>query len=191
MACNYRAGMLDATLIEGNSPVNESAEHTEPDVAELYLRRQTWVSTTPESVYALVSDVSAMGPLSPDVVWARFDDGDGPFVGSWFTGHNRGSKGEWETRCKITTAVPGVMFGWAVIVDAAIIGHWTYELAAQDEGTLVTETWQVHNWIPVLGASQDELLELRSHTARSMERTLAALATSFTATSFTAAPTER
>ena len=135
-------------------------------------------SASPGTLYELLSDVGRMSAWSPDVVSARYDEGHGPQVGDWFTGRNEGPKGQWETRCTITEAVPGESFGWAVVRDGAQIGHWTYDLLAEADGTRVTVTWQVHNWIPLLGATEQELLALRDRTATSMERTLAALASS-------------
>jgi hypothetical protein len=148
------------------------------ELADLHLRREESVSATTATLYELLSDVNAMSAWSPDLVWARYDQGHGPRVGDWFTGHNAGPKGEWETRCTITEAVPGACFGWAVIVDGAPIGQWTYDLHAGDDGTRVTASWRVHNWVPILGTTLEELLALRAHTAASMERTLAALTSS-------------
>ena len=146
--------------------------------AELRLRRDIVASAPPATLYELLSDVGGMSAWSPDVVSARYDEGHGPRVGDWFTGRNVGPKGQWETRCTITEAVAGESFGWAVVVDGAQIGHWTYDVLAEDGGTRVTVTWRVHHWIPLLGTTEQDLLALRDRTATSMERTLAALASS-------------
>jgi len=65
--------------------------------------------------------VSAMPAWSPDLVSARYDDGHGPSVGSWFTGHNKDDSHEWETRMRVTEAEPAATFAWTVIVDGAEI----------------------------------------------------------------------
>jgi hypothetical protein len=146
------------------------------DVSHLRLQRRIRVSCTPAVAYDLISDVGAMSSFSPELVWARYDDGHGPTVGSWFTGRNRGPKGEWDTRSRITEAEPGVSFGWTVMVDGRSIGQWTYRFEPDEHGTWIEEAWQVNNWIPILGRTPGELLELRSHTADMMDDTLRALA---------------
>lgn len=146
------------------------------DVSHLRLRRRIRMSATPAELYERVADVSAMAAWSPELVWARYDDGGGPTVGSWFTGRNRGPKGEWETRSVITEARPPDMFGWTVIVDGASIGHWTYSFEEDGDGTMVEVAWQVDNWIPVLGRTDGELEQLKAHTAEMMDITLAAMA---------------
>ncbi|MET0457064.1 MAG: SRPBCC family protein [Mycobacterium sp.] len=146
------------------------------DVSQLRLRRRIRMSATPAELYDLVADVGVMAAWSPELVWARYDDGDGPTVGSWFTGRNRGPKGEWETRSAITEAQPPDVFGWTVIVDGASIGQWTYSFQEDGDGTMVEVAWQVNNWIPVLGKTDVELGRLKEHTAEMMETTLAAMA---------------
>jgi uncharacterized protein YndB with AHSA1/START domain len=146
------------------------------DVSQLQLRRRIRIGAPPAELYELVANVSVMAAWSPELIWARYDDADGPIVGSWFTGRNRGSKGEWETRSVITDAQPPDVFGWTVIVDGASIGQWTYSFQEDGDGTMVEVTWQVNNWIPVLGTTDDELQRLKAHTAEMMETTLAAMA---------------
>jgi hypothetical protein len=146
------------------------------DVSRLRLRRRIRICATPAELYELVADVGAMTAWSPELVWARYDDADGPTVGSWFTGRNRGPKGEWETRSVITEAQSPDVFGWTVIVGGASIGQWTYSFQEDGDGTVVEVAWQVNNWIPVLGTTDDELERLKAHTAEMMETTLAAMA---------------
>jgi ribosome-associated toxin RatA of RatAB toxin-antitoxin module len=46
------------------------------------------VSCSPETLYDMVSDVTRMGEWSPICKSCWWDEGDGPSVGSWFTGRN-------------------------------------------------------------------------------------------------------
>ena len=146
------------------------------DISRLRLRRRIRINATPTELYAAVADVGAMAAWSPELVWARYDDGEGPTAGSWFTGRNRGPKGEWETRSVITRAQPPEVFEWTVIVDGASIGQWTYSFQADGDATVVEVAWQVNNWIPVLGDTDDKLEQLKVHTSEMMETTLAAMA---------------
>jgi hypothetical protein len=146
------------------------------DLEELQLTRRTWVAAAPVEVYALISDVSAMSAWSPTLVCARYDDGHGPALGSWFTGLNRDGSHEWQTRMRVVEAQPGVSFAWTVVSGGADITTWRYTLRPERDGTSVEESWRVHTWLPLLGTTREELLALRSATAAGMEATLAALA---------------
>ena len=66
--------------------------------------------------------------------------------------------------------------GPSVVVDDRSIGQWTYRFQSDHDGTWIEEAWQVNNWIPILGRTPEELLQLRSHTADMMDDTLRALA---------------
>ena len=46
------------------------------------------VARSPEVLYDMVSDVTRMGEWSPVCTACWWDDGDGPRIGAWFTGHN-------------------------------------------------------------------------------------------------------
>lgn len=148
------------------------------DVRELQLKRRVWAAVSPCKVYELISDVSAMAAWSPDLVSAQYDDGDGPCVGSWFTGLNRDENHDhpWQTRMRVTEAEPATAFAWTVVAGDADATRWRYSFRARDGGTLITESWQVLRLFPVMGTSRQALLELRAHNAISMATTLNALA---------------
>jgi ribosome-associated toxin RatA of RatAB toxin-antitoxin module len=46
------------------------------------------VARAPEVLYDMVSDITRMGEWSPVCTAGWWDEGDGPRVGAWFTGHN-------------------------------------------------------------------------------------------------------
>lgn len=97
------------------------------------------VDGTPEQVYAMVADVTRMGEWSPICRSCWWDTGDGPNVGSWFTGRNEVSGRTWETRSQVVAAEPGRAFSWEV-GDGLV--RWSYTFAPAGEGrTEVTETW--------------------------------------------------
>lgn len=99
----------------------------------------TVVDGTPEQVYAMVADVSRMGDWSPICRSCWWDEGDGPSVGSWFTGRNEIPGRTWETRSQVVAAEPGQEFAWEVGPGFA---RWGYTFApAGEDRTEVTETW--------------------------------------------------
>jgi uncharacterized protein YndB with AHSA1/START domain len=107
------------------------------------------IAAAPEAVYALVSDVTAIGRFSPETRGARVLSGagdravGGAHVGMRFAGRNVGSLPwqRWSTLCTVTAADPGREFGFDVAFLGAPIAHWHYALEPVDGGTLVTETW--------------------------------------------------
>jgi hypothetical protein len=97
------------------------------------------VAATPEEVYAVVSDVTRTGEWSPICTGCRWDEGQGPEPGAWFTGHNETPSRTWETRSQVLRAVPGREFTWSV---ASGVATWGYHLRAVEGGTELTETWE-------------------------------------------------
>ena len=97
----------------------------------------------------MVSDITRMGEWSPVCRSCRWDegvaaeDGAGPRVGAWFTGHNVDEGREWDTHCEVVAAAPGREFAFAV---AGTFVRWTYKFAPASEagvdGTRLTETWE-------------------------------------------------
>jgi len=105
------------------------------------------INRRPEDVYAIVSDVTRIGELSPVCKSSAWDDeSQAGKEGSWFTGHNEINKDiTWDTHCQVVAANPGREF--------AFVNHgregdmelvrWGYEFEPDGDGTKVTETWQV------------------------------------------------
>lgn len=102
------------------------------------------IEATPAAVFAAVSDIARMGEWSPVCKECRWDEGDGPRVGAFFTGRNVTPERTWETRCEVVTAETNRSFGWSVEGGAVF---WTYDFAEVDGGTNLTETWH----FPVAG----------------------------------------
>lgn len=97
------------------------------------------VVAAPRSVvYSAVSDVTRTGEWSPVCQECWWDEGDGPWVGSFFTGRNVTPTRSWETRCEVIVADVDEAFGWSV-TDGNV--HWTYRLEHVEAGTELTESW--------------------------------------------------
>src|SRR3954465_14326918 len=65
------------------------------------------VDAPPEAAYALVSDVTRIGELSPECVGAEWLDGaTGPAEGARFKGHNRRGWWKWSMKVPVLAADP-------------------------------------------------------------------------------------
>lgn len=142
------------------------------DPAEFFFTRQAWVAASPDRVYELVSDVSAIGRWSPNATGVAYDAGDGPWAGAWFSGRNRRDGKEWTTRSQVERAEPATEFSF--VVDGLV--RWGWTLLPSGKGTVVQQSWRLLQLDPVLGGTLDELAALRDYMADSAERTLASLA---------------
>lgn len=105
------------------------------------------IAAPPAEVYAIVSDVTRIGDLSPVCKSAAWDDaGQAGKEGAWFTGHNVvNDKFSWDTHCEVVVADPGREFTWinhGPSGDADLV-RWGYAFEPEGDGTKVTETWQV------------------------------------------------
>ena len=108
------------------------------------------VAATPDEVWAVVSDVTRIGELSPETFEAEWLDGaTGPATGVYFRGHvNRNNRGliYW-ARCRVTVCEPGRSFGFEVCVGSNAINTWRYEIAPSATGSTVTESFRlVDTW---------------------------------------------
>ncbi|MGK2866295.1 MAG: SRPBCC family protein [Mycobacterium sp.] len=100
------------------------------------------VALDPDTLYALVSDITRMGDWSPICKACWWDDpAAGPAVGAWFTGRNELPERTWETRSQVVAADPGREFAWEVNNGWV---RWGFTLEPVDgprPGTRLTESW--------------------------------------------------
>jgi hypothetical protein len=109
-----------------------------------------------DTVFARVSDVTAMGQWSPENTGATIlGEIDGiPCVGMVFDGHNKRGRLKWTTRCEVTSAQQNASFAFKVrairfrrrhpFIKMPIPTEWSYSFRALDEkSTVVSETWTV------------------------------------------------
>ncbi|MCU1675147.1 MAG: polyketide cyclase [Frankiales bacterium] len=100
------------------------------------------VQAPPETVWAMVADVTRMGEWSPECDSCTWIDGaTGPEVGARFKGHNRRGWATWSTTCTVLECEPGRVFAFAVggRPDAPD-NVWRYSFVPAPDGTMVTET---------------------------------------------------
>ena len=98
------------------------------------------VAAPPADVYQAVSDSAPAGALEPGVlrhaglVAARRR-------GRRFVGFNRRGPWVWFTTCRVVTAEPGREFAFDVTTFGMPVSRWSYQVAAVNGGTEVTERW--------------------------------------------------
>ena len=99
------------------------------------------IARSPGDLYEMVSDVTRMGEWSPVCTACWWDEGSGPTVGAWFTGHNElPDRDPWETRSLVVAASPGKEFAFTV---GGTWTRWGYSFTPVPGGTQVTESWEV------------------------------------------------
>jgi ligand-binding SRPBCC domain-containing protein len=104
------------------------------------------IKRPPGDVYAIVSDVTRMGELSPVCRSCAWDDPtQAGKEGAWFTGKNAVAEFTWATHCKVVAAEAGREFTFinhGPNGDVELV-RWGYTFDPQGDGTRATESWQV------------------------------------------------
>lgn len=96
-----------------------------------------YIEAPPEAVYAVVSDITRMGELSPECTGGRWIRGaTGPSAGARFVGFNRRGRVRWRTHNTVIVAVPGRELTFDTRESGA---RWSYLLEPEGDGTRVTE----------------------------------------------------
>jgi hypothetical protein len=146
--------------------------------SDLYISFSIHIGRPGTTVYDMVSDVTRMGEWSPTCKACWWDEGDGPWIGSWFTGRNETPERVWQTRSKVLTANRGEEFAFAVGGSRV---RWGYTFAPDATGTTLTESWQllpdgVAAFKQRYGADAESVTTDRKQVARwGIPRTLAAI----------------
>ena len=135
------------------------------------------IAAPPERVWALVSDLPAMGRFSPENTGGAWRRGGGPVPGAVFHGTNAQGRRRWSTRCTVTRAEPGTAFAFEVRAGGLPVAHWSYELAATPQGCTLTETWEDRRgWLVTrLGALTTGVQDRAAFTSKSIAHTLHAV----------------
>jgi uncharacterized protein YndB with AHSA1/START domain len=105
------------------------------------------MASSPEEVWALVSDVTQIGRYSPETFEAEWTGGaTGPAVGAQFRGHvKRNGRGPtYWTTCTVTACEPGKVFAFGVGTPGKEpLNVWTYRMEPAGDGTDVTESFRL------------------------------------------------
>ena len=140
---------------------------------------QTVISTSPERIYDLVSDLPRMGEWSPECERVEWTDGTTVAVeGATFVGHNRGGPFRlmrWSRHGRVIAADPGREFAFVTEEGGRESTVWRYRFEPVEGGTRVTESYQVR-WIPAWARMVDvptnrhrELHQAMRHTLRQLK----------------------
>lgn len=100
------------------------------------------VAAPAEVVYALVTDLDAMGEVNEENTGGTWVRGSAAVPGSVFKGHNRHGRRRWSTTCTVATAEPGRRFAFEVTTVAGIgVARWEFSIEPLDAGRCrVTES---------------------------------------------------
>lgn len=137
------------------------------------------IAASPETVWALISDVTRMGEWSPETASCQWVGGvPRPDVGARFKGRNELGKRAWTTTCVVTDAEPGRSFGFLVKVGPLDVARWLYLIEPTDGGCRVEERWtERRNAVSkVLGRLATGVKDRAEHNRPNMEATLEQLA---------------
>lgn len=110
-------------------------------------KSQIHVNAPPEAVYTVVSDVTRTPEWSPEVIRCRWIGGaEAAGVGARFKGRSKSRFIRWTRTCEVVAADPGREFAFRTLFDAVNKDSttWRYTLEPHDGGTLLTESYDVH-----------------------------------------------
>lgn len=137
------------------------------------------IDAAPSTVYAQLSDPTAMGRWSPENRGATvLGERRAAYVGMVFEGRNKRGSFRWTTKCTVVAADPGERFAFRVHAIGArrprlpgAIATWEYRFQAVDGSTRVTETWTDNRraW-PDLLANAFDRIATRGHTFAQFQR---------------------
>jgi len=99
------------------------------------------IDASPEAVYALVSDLPAMGRWSPECYRCTWQGGaTGAAPGAKFKGYNRIGQRRWSTQGTVVTAEPGSELTFDVHSLGLPVSRWSYRITPRDGGCTLTES---------------------------------------------------
>jgi hypothetical protein len=134
----------------------------------------------PESIYALVADVTRTPEFSPEIIECRWLGGaTGPAVGARFKARNKmPNRPPFSNKPVVTVADPGRTFAFSRTEPFGGTVEWRYEFAPDGDGTLVTESYNAtkpvsrFGWfiIGTLFGRKDRRADLKAGMAQTLER---------------------
>jgi len=135
------------------------------------------IDATADALYDLVTDVAAMGRLSPECTGGKWLDGaTGPAVGARFKGTNKRGVIRWSTVNRVVAAERGKEFSFETDGSGA---RWTYRFESADGHTVVTESREMFKTRPksaaffskyLLGGTDDHDQEMNQGLQATLDR---------------------
>ena len=100
------------------------------------------IEASPDAVYALLTDLSRIGEVSPECYKAEWEGGaTGPAAGAAFRGYNRSGDNQWDAGCVVVAADMGKEWAFKVPADDGRDTLWRYQIEATHSGCTVTESF--------------------------------------------------
>ena len=133
------------------------------------------INASPDEVFRTVTDLPAMGRLSPENTGGEWLNGaKGPAVGAKFKGTNANGAKSWTTTVTVVEFSPPSAFAFEVNVGPAKVARWAYAIDATPAGSRVTESWvdrrsTLSKWI---GGKSSGVAHRDEFTVRSIQTTL-------------------
>lgn len=139
------------------------------------------IASTPDRVWSLLADVTRMDEWSPVIVRCEWvGNAKEAEVGARFVGHNRQSGARWSRECVITACDPGRELAFETLFRGSPSTRWRYRIEQSDEGTTVTESYDVVSmpmWVRALRRVPGVAERSRRDARRGMELTLERIGT--------------
>jgi uncharacterized protein YndB with AHSA1/START domain len=132
------------------------------------------IQAPPETVFALVSELSRMGEWSSEATGGKWiGNASGPQIGAKFEGTNKNGSKKWKTISTVTAFESPRLFSFRVAAPVKV-ADWTYQVDPTPTGCTVTETWtDLRNpFIKLLGKSFSGVSDRVAHNRASMIHTL-------------------
>jgi uncharacterized protein YndB with AHSA1/START domain len=136
----------------------------------------TTIAAPPQTVYALIADLTRMGEWSPETTGVTWLGGaTEPRLGARFRGANRNGLRRWSTICTVVAAEPGRELAWESSLFGRPVALWRYTFEPDGNGgTKVTETSedQRRAVFRALGGVASGVSDRKTHNVESMRVTL-------------------
>jgi Polyketide cyclase / dehydrase and lipid transport len=130
---------------------------------------------TPDSLWALLSDVTEMGRWSPECTGGYWLEGaTKPLLGNRFRGRNRWGILRWSTTCEVLAADPGRCLTFDARHWSGATTRWTFELVPDGDTTVLYERFETVG-TPTLVLLLDRLAGRPHRLLDSMKMTLQSL----------------
>ncbi|MGN5382011.1 cyclase [Streptomyces sp. MUSC 14] len=106
---------------------------------------RVWIDASPDTVWAVVSDIELMPGMSEELRSVEWLDGAaGPAVGARFVGRSEHEAlGAWETTSHVIECEARSVLAWAVEDPARPSAVWRFRLRPRDGGTELSQWMQL------------------------------------------------
>ncbi len=100
------------------------------------------IASSPEAVFAVVTDLPGMSRLSPENTGGEWINGaTGPKVGAKLKGTNARDKDSWFTIATVSDYEPSRKFAFNIQFKIFNIARWEFDIEPTPQGCRVTEKW--------------------------------------------------